>query len=340
MSDPETHDKYSTMEQPWWANDGLILVLTLLSIGIILYDFEYQIPVYSNLWWVLACIDACLIAFFVADLLEDYGRCNDKGWWMKRHGWEFIGLVPMIIAALPFLSSAPMLRLLRLTRAFNGIFRLIGASRRSNEITIHRQVLHLLLIVAVLILAGAFFVYIFEKEYYDNNCNTTDPPDVCSNVVNNFPSAIWWAFVTTTTVGYGDLSPVTWPARIVASGLMMIGIGLVGTLAATLSQLFYSTKMEITGADETTGDTDVLEQLERFAEYRRSGLIDEETYVGISTILIRRIHLELRMLRVELEGISSLPMMLQVAAKMNLIENIKDLEDKLVEAEVKVTEEE
>jgi len=43
----------------------------------------------------------------------------------------------------------------------------------------------------------------------------------------SFSDALWWSFVTTTTVGYGDLSPVSGTGRFIASLLMIVGIGLI-----------------------------------------------------------------------------------------------------------------
>jgi voltage-gated potassium channel len=47
--------------------------------------------------------------------------------------------------------------------------------------------------------------------------------------ITTYGDALWWAAVTTTTVGYGDYYPVTTEGRLVAVGLMIVGIGLIGT---------------------------------------------------------------------------------------------------------------
>jgi voltage-gated potassium channel len=52
--------------------------------------------------------------------------------------------------------------------------------------------------------------------------------------------AIWWAYVTITTVGYGDKFPVTTEGRIIASFLMTAGVGLFGTFTAYIASLFVS----------------------------------------------------------------------------------------------------
>jgi voltage-gated potassium channel len=51
----------------------------------------------------------------------------------------------------------------------------------------------------------------------------------------NFGDALWWACTTVTTVGYGDYFPVTTTGRVVAVGLMLVGIGLVGAVTATVA---------------------------------------------------------------------------------------------------------
>lgn len=55
-----------------------------------------------------------------------------------------------------------------------------------------------------------------------------------------FGDGIWWAFVTATTVGYGDISPSTAIGRGVATVLMLVGIGLIGSLTSTITSYFFN----------------------------------------------------------------------------------------------------
>lgn len=73
-------------------------------------------------------------------------------------------------------------------------------------------------------ISGAL-VYAFEKDAPGSN-------------ITSLGDALWWAAVTTTTVGYGDHSPVTTDGRAIALLLMVVGIGLVGVVTANVAAYF------------------------------------------------------------------------------------------------------
>lgn len=58
--------------------------------------------------------------------------------------------------------------------------------------------------------------------------------------LGSLPDALWWAIVTVTTVGYGDMAPITFVGRIAAIVLMISGVGFFGALAANLAALFIT----------------------------------------------------------------------------------------------------
>jgi voltage-gated potassium channel len=62
--------------------------------------------------------------------------------------------------------------------------------------------------------------------------------------IHSFGDGIWWAVVTATTVGYGDIAPTTTLGRIIAVVLMLSGIGLMSTLAASITTYFISPAVE------------------------------------------------------------------------------------------------
>ena len=73
--------------------------------------------------------------------------------------------------------------------------------------------------------------------------------------VKSYSDGLWWALVTITTVGYGDITPLTSIGRLVASALMFLGLGLIASLTAVISVKFIQNFV-----DHHTND-DVLEKL-------------------------------------------------------------------------------
>jgi len=74
--------------------------------------------------------------------------------------------------------------------------------------------------------------------------------------VKSFGDGMWWALVTITTVGYGDITPMTTVGRFVASGLMFVGLALIASVTAIISVKFIQNFV-----DHHTND-DVLEKLD------------------------------------------------------------------------------
>jgi voltage-gated potassium channel len=73
--------------------------------------------------------------------------------------------------------------------------------------------------------------------------------------ITTYPNAVWWAFVTITTVGYGDYYPVTNLGRIFAIVLMFAGLGIIGVLSSYLASTFVSLqRRRDTQTDEGNGN--------------------------------------------------------------------------------------
>ena len=85
--------------------------------------------------------------------------------------------------------------------------------------------------MVAVVFASAFFMWRVEH----------DAPDA---TITTLRSAMWWAFVTTTTVGYGDYTPVTQVGRAIATVVMIVGIGLIGTVSATVAAWFVTRPSE------------------------------------------------------------------------------------------------
>ena len=85
--------------------------------------------------------------------------------------------------------------------------------------------------MTLIVFAGAGLVTVAERSAKGAN-------------IHNFGQGLWWAMVTVTTVGYGDRYPVSPFGQGVAVVLMLVGIGLIGVLTATVASYFVDQKTD------------------------------------------------------------------------------------------------
>ena len=115
-----------------------------------------------------------------------------------------------------------LLRLLKLMRYSKSLSLLVEAMREEA-----RAVGASAFILCILLITAASLAYLFENP---------SQPDVFSSI----PQAMWWAVVTMTTVGYGDITPVTIPGKVVAAAVSIIGIGMVALPAGLIAAGFVN----------------------------------------------------------------------------------------------------
>ncbi|MFN3338358.1 MAG: potassium channel family protein [Dietzia sp.] len=151
------------------------------------------------LWgtWLLFALDF-LVRLFLAE---------QRGRWLLRHLYE------VAVIALPMLRP---LRLLRLVTLLGVMHRSVGTAVRGQVIAYAAGWTTILLVVSSLAMLDA------ERGAPGSSIET-------------YGEALWWSAVTVTTVGYGDYTPVTVVGRLVAVGLMIAGIALLGVVTATLA---------------------------------------------------------------------------------------------------------
>lgn len=131
----------------------------------------------------------------------------------KRWRWFYTHWFDLCVVALPMLRP---LRILRLVTLLSVLQRTAGTAIRGKISIYVASASALLIFVAALAVLDA------ERGSPGANIET-------------FGDALWWAFVTVATVGYGDYTPVTELGRFIAVGLMIGGIALLGVVTATLA---------------------------------------------------------------------------------------------------------
>ena len=119
---------------------------------------------------------------------------------------------------------------------------------RVESILKHHGLFRVLIAAAGTLLLGAWLVLLFEDHAKGSN-------------IHDYADALWWAIVTVTTVGYGDRYPVTAGGRVVAAVLMLVGIGLIGVLTATVASVFIKEHTDATKEEFKQGHADLGQQL-------------------------------------------------------------------------------
>jgi voltage-gated potassium channel len=134
------------------------------------------------------------------------------------------------------------------------------AELRVEAILRHHSLFRVLIAAAATLFLGAWLVLLFEENAKGSN-------------IHSYPSALWWAIVTVTTVGYGDRYPVSEGGRAVAVILMLLGIGLIGVLTATVASVFVKEHTDANKEEYRKGHEDLGQQLsvisDRLADLER-----------------------------------------------------------------------
>ena len=170
-----------------------------------------------------------VIVFTVEYLLRLYVADRKLGYVLSFYGLiDLIAIVPFYIMSSIDLRSLRIFRLLRLFQLMK-LLRFSKAMRRfSRAFVIAKEEIVVFSVVTVMLLyLSAVGIYYFENEAQ---------PEAFKSIVHS----LWWAVTTLTTVGYGDVYPITAGGKIFTFIILMIGLGIVaipaGLLASSLSK--------------------------------------------------------------------------------------------------------
>lgn len=107
-----------------------------------------------------------------------------------------------------------------------------------------------LVAASLMVLNGAVIVYLYEHHAAGADITTLG-------------QSIWWSVTTVTTVGYGDYAPVTVPGRVVATGIMVIGITAIAVITAQVASTFMAQSARRQGQGPVAAAGDIEERLAR-----------------------------------------------------------------------------
>lgn len=194
-------------------------VLALTTVGITLLDLSGRITPNSN----LLLVDQSILLIFSLDYGIRLYQASDKKIFFKSNLLDLIAIIPFS-SFFRLFRLARLLRILRLTKVFRMMVFLKKFQKLTHKFVKTNGFIYTLYITAGTILMGTIAIYFIER----------------GKTIDSFLDALWWSFVTTTTVGYGDISPSTGLGRLVAVILMMVGIGFIGMLTGTIATYFIA----------------------------------------------------------------------------------------------------
>ena len=236
-----------------WASlvcDIGIQICILISVFFAyLVTFDWAMPYQHQ----IQTIDAVIIYVFTAELLlriltADFlfpDSSKAKSVWRFLHSpmtiIDILAILPFYLplifpCPLTFLRMLRLLRLLRLgklgryTHALQTVFVIIQAKAK--------ELIASIMVTSILLVISSLLIYYAEH-------------DAQPETFQNAFSGLWWAIATLTTIGYGDIYPITVPGKILAACIALLGIGLVAIPASILSGAYMEFLSRQKSANET-----------------------------------------------------------------------------------------
>ncbi|MGL4850338.1 MAG: potassium channel family protein [Clostridium sp.] len=203
-------------EKAEFIYDVIAGVLSIIALFVVMLQFSNGLEM-GEIYW-LNIIDNTVYIIFCIDYVFRALTTKDRKRFFKHNIVDLIALIPF-----QFFIKSGVGSIFKLLRVVTYLLRLIGHMK---EILFTNGFIYALGASVVITLLGSVGIYIFEGGAGTN--------------VETYGDALWWSFVTVTTVGYGDISPATDIGRLIACVLMLTGIGAISMLTSTISTFFFS----------------------------------------------------------------------------------------------------
>lgn len=201
------------------ALDGLIL---LSAIALAIETVPGLAPATQRL---LFGFEVFVVAIFATEYaLRLFSAENKRAYALSFWGViDLLAWLPALLMFIPALSAVRVLRLIRLLRLIK-LFNTAPALRRLTRAfaQVRAELVVWFVITVLLLYISAVGIYLFE--------NPAQP-----EIFTSIPAALWWSVVSFTTVGYGDMYPITAGGRLFTTFTLFIGLGVFAVPAAIVT---------------------------------------------------------------------------------------------------------
>lgn len=244
-------EKLQERLKPW---DWSVLVVSVISLVLIIWETFVQLPPDTLNQFIL--IDRCACVIFVVDVLVRWRRMD---WSRKYWKWGWLD----VLASIPLDNAFRALQAIRIYRFVHQariIYKFKGVTTGT---TLNDKILALPGIALVMILFSATLIIEMERK----------SPNA---IIKTGGDAIWWALSTVTTVGYGDIYPVTTKGKFVAAGLMIVGIIFFSSISA-----FITTKLILPEEErDHEGEMREIRALHKEVKELRQALMEHDNHAS------------------------------------------------------------
>ncbi len=204
------HDELKVRLNGW---DWVVFVVALGALLLVLLEtfMVLSAPTLAVFRW----IDNAACGIFFIDVLVRWRR---MGWSAEFWRWGWVDL----LAAIPFDAAFRTLQIIRVYRILRVLRILYKLQELTTGTTLNERLLALPGVALVMIVFSTALMVQAERH-------------APGATIKSGGDALWWALTTVTTVGYGDTYPVTTEGRLIAAGLMLVGIALFGSISAIVT---------------------------------------------------------------------------------------------------------
>ena len=212
--------------------DGLLVVIAVGSLPLLLLEtISDRLPDGDRNF--IFIVNLVVFIAFAIDYIVKLVLSDSKPTYIRTQWLSFLIVISQLLALLPALGVLGVLRGVRAIRVLGVIARVIGigaATKSSGKEFFKKRAMSVASGVAGLTLVSSAVAFTIAEDVGDGRR------------IHSFFDALWWSAATITTVGYGDIYPVTTAGRIIAVFTMVVGISTLAVVTARIAKFLISTE--------------------------------------------------------------------------------------------------